>query len=364
VPGVIGPYHLLQALGEGGMGLVYLAEQREPLVRRVALKLIKPGMDTREVLARFEAERQAIAMKAMEKDRTRRYASASEFAADITRYLNGEAVVASPPSVLYRTRKFVRRHRLGVAAAMLVVASLAAGLAVSTGLYVQVRAEREASDHQSYLANVAAADAHVRATEGNDARRRLLAAPASLRNWEWRYLWAASMPVAATLPKGDLLAVSGRSVFIARESRLEEWDRVTFARSASHALPGEALAADSKGRRVLVRSTAEKPPSYAVVDVATGETLSRPALGNQPWVRFAPDGSHFITQGGGNDAGIIWWDAETGSAIARRAATTAATVLTGRSADRHLARCCRPWWPSSYTVRWWCVRARSSRSCW
>ena len=62
VPGDIGPYHLLQMLGEGGMGIVYLAEQREPLVRRVALKLIKPGLDTREVLARFEAERQALAL--------------------------------------------------------------------------------------------------------------------------------------------------------------------------------------------------------------------------------------------------------------------------------------------------------------
>jgi non-specific serine/threonine protein kinase/serine/threonine-protein kinase len=62
VPSVIGPYHLLQALGEGGMGLVYLAEQREPLVRRVALKLIKPGMDTREVVSRFEAERQTLAI--------------------------------------------------------------------------------------------------------------------------------------------------------------------------------------------------------------------------------------------------------------------------------------------------------------
>jgi serine/threonine protein kinase len=61
-PDIIGPYTLLQPLGEGGMGLVYLAEQREPLVRRVALKLIKPGMDTREVLARFEAERQALAL--------------------------------------------------------------------------------------------------------------------------------------------------------------------------------------------------------------------------------------------------------------------------------------------------------------
>jgi len=359
-PGPIGPYHLLQVLGEGGMGIVYLAEQREPLVRRVALKLIKPGMDTREVLARFEAERQAlalmdhpsiarvldaglgpgdrpyfvmeyvagipitdycdrhrlpnaerlqiflqvcsalqhahqkgiihrdlkpsnilvtvqdgkpvpkvidfgiakatrqgsveraaftqlgmligtpeyispeqaeasglevdtttdiyslgvvlyelltgvlpfqpetlreagyaemhriireqdppkpslrvtalgataaeaarqrqttqpalgkqlrgdldaIAMKAMDKDRTRRYASASEFAADIARYLNGEAVVASPPSVLYRARKFVRRHRLGVGAAAIVVAALVVGLVVSTTFFVRSEAAR------------------------------------------------------------------------------------------------------------------------------------------------------------------------------------------------------------------------------
>ena len=368
VPGAIGPYHLLQVLGEGGMGLVYLAEQREPIARRVALKLIKPGMATREVLARFEAERQAlavmdhpniarvldaglgpgdrpyfvmeyvagvpitdycdrhrlpnaerlqiflqvcaalqhahqkgiihrdlkpsnilvtvqdgkpvpkvidfgiakatrqgsvehaaftrlgmligtpeyispeqaeasglevdtttdiyslgvvlyelltgvlpfdgetlrragyaemqriireqdppkpslrvtqlgatgdeaarqrqttppalgkqlrgdldaIAMKAMEKDRTRRYASASEFAADITRYLNGEAVVASPPSVVYRTRKFVRRHRLGVAAGSLVVAALVAGLVTSTLFYIRSEGARRAEDASAW----------------------------------------------------------------------------------------------------------------------------------------------------------------------------------------------------------------------
>jgi tetratricopeptide (TPR) repeat protein/serine/threonine protein kinase len=58
----IGQYKLLQVLGEGGMGTVYMAEQQEPVRRLVALKVIKPGMDSKEVLARFEAERQAIAL--------------------------------------------------------------------------------------------------------------------------------------------------------------------------------------------------------------------------------------------------------------------------------------------------------------
>src|SRR5687767_1160973 len=58
----IGPYKLLQKLGEGGMGVVYMAEQERPVRRRVALKIIKPGMDSALVIARFEAERQALAM--------------------------------------------------------------------------------------------------------------------------------------------------------------------------------------------------------------------------------------------------------------------------------------------------------------
>ena len=59
---VIGPYHLLQRLGHGGMGEVWLAEQKQPVRRRVAVKLIKAGMDTHEVVARFESERQALAL--------------------------------------------------------------------------------------------------------------------------------------------------------------------------------------------------------------------------------------------------------------------------------------------------------------
>src|SRR5262245_25055585 len=59
---MIGRYKLLQKIGEGGFGVVYMAEQVEPVQRKVALKIIKAGMDSKEVIARFEAERQAIAL--------------------------------------------------------------------------------------------------------------------------------------------------------------------------------------------------------------------------------------------------------------------------------------------------------------
>src|SRR5438105_786029 len=59
---VIGPYRLMEQIGEGGMGLVFVAQQEQPVRRKVALKIIKPGMGSRDVIARFEAERQALAL--------------------------------------------------------------------------------------------------------------------------------------------------------------------------------------------------------------------------------------------------------------------------------------------------------------
>src|SRR5215467_9109367 len=59
---LIGPYKLLRQIGEGGMGVVYQAQQLHPIRRHLALKIIKPGMDTKQVIARFETERQALAI--------------------------------------------------------------------------------------------------------------------------------------------------------------------------------------------------------------------------------------------------------------------------------------------------------------
>src|SRR5262249_53480152 len=59
---VLGPYKLLEQVGQGSIGVVFMAEQTQPVRRKVALKVLKPGMDTRQVVARFEAERQALAL--------------------------------------------------------------------------------------------------------------------------------------------------------------------------------------------------------------------------------------------------------------------------------------------------------------
>ncbi len=89
----------------------------------------------------------SIALKALEKERSRRYGSASEFAADIGRYLNNEPVLAVPPSAVYRIRKFGRRHRpaLVTSAAFLLVLLLAAGISIDQG----IRANREAAVSQA-----------------------------------------------------------------------------------------------------------------------------------------------------------------------------------------------------------------------
>lgn len=93
-----------------------------------------------------------IVMKAMEKDRTRRYGTAYEFAEDIRRFLNDEPVIAGAPSISYQARKFMLRHKVGIAASLAVVVALAVGCVAATVGFLQARHERD-------LANEAKAEA-------------------------------------------------------------------------------------------------------------------------------------------------------------------------------------------------------------
>jgi len=105
----IGPYKLLEEIGDGGMGVVYLAEQREPVRRKVALKVIKPGMDSREVIARFDAERQALAM--MDHPNISRMLEAGTTAAGRP-YFVMDLVKGAPMTEFCDRQKFDTRQRL------------------------------------------------------------------------------------------------------------------------------------------------------------------------------------------------------------------------------------------------------------
>jgi WD40 repeat protein/serine/threonine protein kinase len=143
-----------------------------------------------------------IVMKALEKERSRRYDSANGLARDVDRYLNGESVEACPPSTGYRLRKFLRRYKGPVAAAVCVLAALVAGL-VSTLNFAAAEAKqrgraeqnaREAEDkknaavYQAYRARLAAAAAALQDHDVADAAHQLDSAPEELRDWEWFHL--------------------------------------------------------------------------------------------------------------------------------------------------------------------------------
>jgi tetratricopeptide (TPR) repeat protein len=111
-----------------------------------------------------------IVMKALEKDRTRRYQTANEFSADIKRYLKAEPVFAGPPSVIYKLHKFVTRHRLGVTAAGLITAALLTGLSLATVGLVQARREADRSQRiADFLQDLlVSTDAGAALAEGTD----------------------------------------------------------------------------------------------------------------------------------------------------------------------------------------------------
>ncbi len=111
----IGPYKLLEQIGEGGMGVVYVAEQSEPIRRRVALKIIKPGMDSRQVIVRFEAERQTLAI--MDHPNIAKVLDAGTTEAGLP-YFVMELVKGTPITEFCDAQKLTTRERLKLFAAL------------------------------------------------------------------------------------------------------------------------------------------------------------------------------------------------------------------------------------------------------
>ena len=145
-----------------------------------------------------------IAMRAMEKDRTRRYPTAYALADDVQRFLDDEPVSVGPPSLRYRGAKFLRRHRLAALALSAILAVILVATIVSTSaavLTLKARSEAGALEERAaglqrlaerrlYVANLQAAELAFTTDDSINALSYLESAPAHLRNWEWRHLRA------------------------------------------------------------------------------------------------------------------------------------------------------------------------------
>ena len=150
----------------------------------------------------YRGDIEIIVGKTLEKDKTRRYASAGDLASDIRRYLRGEAILARPASALYQLRKFARRHRALVVGASGIFAALVVGTVVSIHFALRASENARVADenarvanerarvatYQSYRARIAAAVAALSHHDVADAASQLDAAPEPFRGWEWRHL--------------------------------------------------------------------------------------------------------------------------------------------------------------------------------
>jgi eukaryotic-like serine/threonine-protein kinase len=164
------------------------------------------GLEAKQLSGLLRRELDWVVMKALEKDRNRRYESAGAFAADVRRYLHDEPVQACPPSATYRLRKFVRRNKTGVLTASVVAVAVVA-LVACTLLFQQEQARtaearahaatdlaaaeaqaRSRLESQLYLQRIALADREWSANNLSRMEALLEKCPSDLRGWEWHYL--------------------------------------------------------------------------------------------------------------------------------------------------------------------------------
>jgi len=270
-----------------------------------------------------------IVMKALEKDRGRRYSSVSEIAADIRRHLENKPVLAGPPSGFYWARKFVLRHRLAVTSGLLVGSALLAGLIAVTWEMRVAESRRHEAEWQSYIANVNAAELHLRLGDADLARRRLLVCPTELRGWEWGHLLRQTDGSLATLDVVSerdnyrdhmppfVFSDEGHRILWYTKHTLLAWDAKTYQPVARYAEVGAIIAISSDATKIIAQGPAlAGQPGHAlnIFEAISGKRIvSLEEKGEADFALFHSRSARVA--GMMHDGRMIIWDANSGRAV-------------------------------------------------
>ena len=250
------------------------------------------GTEPKQLISQLRGDLDWIAMKALERDRTRRYATPSELAADLRRYLNDEPVTARPASTLYQLRKFVRRHRVGA-----VVACMAAVLlmAVATAGLIAIRQKHEAE---------------FQATQALQAQSRLLTQAAAQRLKDSDVEGAQGIILEVLTNPEFAQAPTPAAISVFQDIRAAD---AQLAVLSGHGDAVYSAAYSPDGSRIV---TASIDKTARIWDARTGAELvviSGPA-GAGDFAAYSPDGTRIVTASDDKTARI--WDARTGAQLA------------------------------------------------
>ena len=226
-----------------------------------------------------------ITTRALEKDRTRRYSSASELAADIQRHLDDEPVMASPPSSIYRFKKLLSRNKVTVIGALAVFVVALVGFAVSTSLFW--RADEAYQESNRRLLTLYEEQGRQELVEGRPSRAAI-------------YLSSAYQQ---GLDTPSLRFLLGRAIH-PFDSQL--------ASLVGHDKPVSAIAFSVDGSRIITGSHDGTARIWGILDGSLWRTLERHE-GGVVWVSFSPDGSRAVTAGA--DRTVKVWDASSGELL-------------------------------------------------
>jgi WD40 repeat protein/serine/threonine protein kinase len=319
------------------------------------------GSDPGGLSQQLRRELDWIVMKALEKDRNRRYDTASALAADVQRYLNDEAVQACPPSAWYRFRKLARRNRRTLA--MVSVLTLAAfvgvgALAVSTALVLranqdvwkanqELRAAMDRERLEAYYQRITVAHHELSLDNLAAALRALRECPEDLRGWEWYYLMRlckveplvirarAEVNGVAFSPDGERLASAGG------DGAVKVWDsrtgEVIRNLEKAHSGPVYSVAFHPDGKHLASRGADQQ---VKVSDWTTGrEVFTWPCdavrkFGTAYTVAFSPDGRQLAA---GSDGAVWIWDWENRQLLQSLPGHDANSIPVAFSPDGRLA---------------------------